>query len=70
MDQEPQSSLVKVRGASKVTGFSESQLNKLRVYGGGPEYIKIGKSVFYELSALHAWIAAHRRSSTSQSAAA
>ncbi|UDQ87828.1 hypothetical protein LJE71_16190 [Xanthobacter autotrophicus] len=33
------------RGASKHVGSAESTLNKLRVYGGGPRYIKIGRRV-------------------------
>ena len=41
------------------------QLNKLRVYGGGPEYVKLGHSVLYEIEALEGWIAKHRRTSTS-----
>lgn len=57
--------LVKTKGASKITSLSESQLNKLRVYGGGPEYVKLGRSVLYEIEALEAWIAKHRRTSTS-----
>jgi predicted DNA-binding transcriptional regulator AlpA len=57
--------LVNTKGASKITSLSESQLNKLRVYGGGPEYVKLGRSVLYEIEALEAWIAKHRRTSTS-----
>jgi hypothetical protein len=57
--------LVKTKGATKIIPLSESQLNKLRVFGGGPEYVKIGRSVFYEIEALEAWIAKHRRRSTS-----
>ena len=57
--------LVNTKGASELTSLSASQLNKLRVFGGGPEYVKIGRSVLYEISALEAWIAKHRRTSTS-----
>jgi hypothetical protein len=57
--------LVNTKGATKIVPVSESQLNKLRVFGGGPEYIKIGRSVFYEIEVLEAWIAKHRRRSTS-----
>ena len=42
----------KLRGATEHVPLSESQLNKLRVSGGGPEYIKLGRSVFYEIEAL------------------
>jgi predicted DNA-binding transcriptional regulator AlpA len=60
------SRLVKTPGAAQITGLSKSQLNKLRVYGNGPEYIKLGASVFYEIAALEAWISTHRRLSTSE----
>lgn len=45
---------------------SASFLNKRRVYGGGPAYIKLGASVLYERSALDAWLAASVRRSTSE----
>jgi predicted DNA-binding transcriptional regulator AlpA len=61
--------LVKTREAAEIVNSSESWLNKLRVFGNGPEFIKLGRSVFYEIDALEAWIAKNRRSSTSQTAA-
>jgi hypothetical protein len=45
--------------------FSASYLAKLRMTGGGPEYFKAGRRVFYSRSAIEAWIAALRRTSTS-----
>lgn len=45
---------------------SSSFLNKRRVYGGGPEYIKLGASVLYDRRALDSWLAAHTRQSTSE----
>ena len=58
--------LVKTPKAAKITGLSESTLNKLRVYGGGPEFIKLGHAVLYELDALEDWLASHRRRSTAE----
>jgi hypothetical protein len=66
--EHPRPRLVNTKGATKIIPVSESQLNKLRVYGNGPEFIKIGRSVFYEIEALEAWIAKHRRRSTSDGA--
>lgn len=57
---------VRTPKAAQITGLSASQLNKLRVYGGGPEFIKLGHSVFYETAALEAWLALHRRRSTAE----
>jgi len=64
----PSLRLVKTRDAARIVRQSESQLNKLRVYGGGPVFVKLGARIFYEISALEAWVAEHRRSSVSQAA--
>ena len=56
---------VKTPEASRFTGVSASTLTKYRVFGGGPEFIKIGRSVYYETTTLNAWVAKHRRISTS-----
>jgi predicted DNA-binding transcriptional regulator AlpA len=58
--------LVKTPKASEILGLSASQLAKLRVYGGGPEFIKLGASVLYEIDELEAWLASHRRRSTAE----
>lgn len=44
---------------------STALLDKLRCYGGGPKFIKIGKSVRYRRSALDAWLKERERTSTS-----
>lgn len=55
--------------AAQRLGVSSSYLNKLRLTGGGPVFVKMGAKVVYDLDDLSAWVAARRRSSTSQSAA-
>ena len=54
-----------VEDAARFIGVSVSVLNKLRVYGGGPAYLKIGRRVLYETSALEDWLVSKRRTSTS-----
>jgi predicted DNA-binding transcriptional regulator AlpA len=44
--------------------LSESALEKKRVDGSGPVFVKLGKAVRYEVSALDEWIAAGRHKST------
>lgn len=44
---------------------STALLDKLRCYGGGPKFIKIGKSVRYRKSALDTFLKEHERVSTS-----
>ena len=51
--------------AARRYGLSASWLSKLRVFGGGSPYLKIGRRVLYERSAFENWLALHRRSSTS-----
>jgi predicted DNA-binding transcriptional regulator AlpA len=46
--------------------LSESALEKKRVDGSGPVFVKLGKSVRYEVSALDEWIAAGRHKSTAE----
>lgn len=55
-----------VEDAARFVGVSASVLNKLRVYGGGPAYLKIGRRVLYETAALENWVASKRRLSTSE----
>jgi hypothetical protein len=70
MDQPTQRRLRPPREAGeKLGGIAEQTLAKWRVYGTGPEFVKIGKRVFYEESALDAFIAERRRKSTSEAAA-
>lgn len=52
--------------AATYTGLSASTLNKLRVFGGGPVYLRIGRRVVYDLCALDAWLSTKRRTSTSE----
>ncbi len=48
--------------------ISASYLCKLRLTGSGPEYIKVGKRVFYSRPSFELWIGRHRRTSTSEAA--
>lgn len=54
-----------VAEAAKRLGLSVSTLNKLRVFGGGPVFLKLGRRVAYEISDLDSWLASKRRVSTS-----
>ena len=51
--------------AARHLGLSESTLNKLRLTGGGPIFIKLGRRVLYDFKDLEDWLGRHRRSSTS-----
>lgn len=52
-------------GASAYTGLSRSTLEKLRVFGGGPTYLKLGRAVRYRRVDLDAWLSMRLVQSTS-----
>jgi hypothetical protein len=56
------------REASKHTGLAEATLAKLRCWGGGPEYLKLGRKIVYRRAALDAWLAARAARNTSDAA--
>lgn len=58
--------MMRTAEAAAYTGISKSTLEKLRVTGGGCPYIRIGRIVLYDPDDLDAWLAAHRRKSTSE----
>jgi hypothetical protein len=62
MQSEPR--FGRTKDAAARWGIPKSTLEKLRVYGGGPAFIKVGKTVLYDLAAGDAWLLAHQRSST------
>ena len=66
MEKELQSrQMLRTDGAAFYVGTSVSTLEKLRLTGGGPRYIKLGKAVVYDPADLDAWLSANRRKSTS-----
>lgn len=59
---------LKVTEAAERLRLSKSTLDKLRVYGGGPAYHKLGRAVVYSVSDLDAWMTSRRRESTAVAA--
>jgi len=56
--------------AADYIGLSASTMEKMRLYGEGPRYAKLGRSVIYAITDLDAWVNAHKRSSTSEAVSA
>lgn len=52
--------------AAKYLGLGKSTLDKLRLSGDGPVFIKVGRRVIYDPADLDVWSKRHKRSSTSQ----
>jgi predicted DNA-binding transcriptional regulator AlpA len=67
-EQSPSSPRLSTEQAASYTGLSASTLSKLRVFGGGPRYLKLGRRVAYDVADLDTWLASKRRSSTSDKA--
>lgn len=55
---------LKVADAAQHCGVSASLLNKYRVSGDGPPYLKIGAAVVYDRVDLDAWLIGRRRRHT------
>lgn len=51
--------------AAVILSLAVPTLEKLRVYGGGPPFLKLGRSVRYRLSDLEQWLSERVVSSTS-----
>jgi hypothetical protein len=60
------SEFVDVIEVAKRLDVSVSFLNKARVFGGGPPYVKIGRSVRYDWVVTREWARARTRNSTSE----
>jgi hypothetical protein len=61
-------SRLSVKEAAKVMGLSESGLNKNRIFGKGPVFEKLGRSVRYRYGTLLDYMGAQTRRSTSDAA--
>jgi predicted DNA-binding transcriptional regulator AlpA len=57
---------LRVSSAAAYLGIGKSTLNKLRTYGGGPRYAKLGAVVVYDPADLDAWAAERKVRSTSE----
>ncbi|WFU88970.1 helix-turn-helix domain-containing protein [Rhizobium sp. CC1099] len=55
---------IRVKEAAHYIGLSKSTLDKLRHFGGGPRYYKLGRAVVYDTEDLDAWKAERARTET------
>jgi predicted DNA-binding transcriptional regulator AlpA len=65
-----ESLVVDTQGAATRIGLSVATLEKKRVYGDGPPFLKLGRAVRYRIADLDAWVAARVVSSTSETISA
>jgi predicted DNA-binding transcriptional regulator AlpA len=57
--------LLPVVEAATYVSLSASTLNRLRVHGGGPRYVKLAGRVLYDVCDLDQWVEDSKRASTS-----
>jgi predicted DNA-binding transcriptional regulator AlpA len=57
--------LLTVKDVSELTGRSVTTLEKDRLYGTGPRYVKLGRHVRYRPEDIRAWLSERVRRSTS-----
>jgi len=57
---------LRTRAAADYIGYSESTLEKKRLTGDGPPFIRLGRAIVYDTRDLDAWLAARRARSTSE----
>ncbi len=60
------SALLTVVEAARRLSLSASFLNKARITGGGPKYLRLGRAFRYREEDLDAWASAHAAASTSE----
>jgi hypothetical protein len=62
----PAPRLLNVNDAAQRLGVSVSFLNKLRLSGGGPIFLKLGTRVAYDPADLTLWLDRRKRQSTAK----
>jgi excisionase family DNA binding protein len=60
------SELLTVSEAAHRLKLSESYLNKARLTGGGPRFVRLGRAIRYSVADLDAWVQSRGAASTSE----
>jgi predicted DNA-binding transcriptional regulator AlpA len=57
--------LLRTRGAAAYLAIAESTLERARLTGKGPRFVKLGRLVAYDLADLDSWVEMRKAQSTS-----
>jgi predicted DNA-binding transcriptional regulator AlpA len=57
---------LRTAAAADYVGYSESTLEKKRLTGEGPPFIRLGRTIVYDTRELDTWLAGRRAASTSE----
>ena len=60
-----ESPFLRVAVAARLVNLSVSNLNTLRIRGGGPQFLKVGGRVLYNRDELLKWMFSHTQATTS-----
>ena len=63
--EEPEGPFLTTKEAARFLRLKPNTLEKMRVYGGGPQYRKHGRHVRYHIEDLLAWSELRKKDSTS-----
>jgi predicted DNA-binding transcriptional regulator AlpA len=67
LSPKPQTRVLRTPAAAEYVGLSHSTLEKFRLTGEGPKFVRIGvRAVGYRIEDLEAWLAERVRHSTSE----
>jgi predicted DNA-binding transcriptional regulator AlpA len=61
---------MRVQQAAEYCGLSKSFLNKARCYGGGPAFMRLGRSIVYSSADLDSWLASQKQQPANDNACA
>jgi hypothetical protein len=61
---------LRTAAAADYIGYTESTLEKKRLTGDGPPFIRLGRTIVYDTRDLDVWLTARRALSTSEARAA
>lgn len=61
---------MRVRQAAEYCGLSKSFLDKARIYGGGPAFIRLGRSIIYSSADLDTWLTSQKYQPANENARA
>ena len=61
-------SLLDEAGFCRLANLKPSFVRKLRIFGGGPQFLKIGRCVRYRVADVETWLAGRARRNTAEGA--
>ncbi|ODT25794.1 helix-turn-helix domain-containing protein [Microbacterium sp. SCN 69-37] len=64
--EDPEHTFLTPQELAEQLGLCVSRLSAWRQHGGGPAFVKLGRSVIYKVADIERWLEASTRSSTAE----